>query len=133
MIRRTFLGCVAVGAVGAAFSYGPDRFDFSWLSGEIAASPLGALAGKRVQVAGFVLPHNSARRDFFLLAERASAICPHCQPAPDGLAALAVYPRAMPVAAHGTWEGTLDVGAKTDPDTGYFSLARLFDAAPRSA
>jgi hypothetical protein len=133
MIRRAFLGCTAAGLAGYALWPDGGEFDFGWLSGDAASSPLGRLAGTRIRVAGYGLPHLAARGDFFLLSGRPSTVCPHCQPSPSGLETLAVFPRAGTKIANGIWEGTLDVGAKVDPVSGYLSLARLFDAEFRRA
>lgn len=96
-----------------------------------------ALAGARVRMTGFMAPPLKAESRFFVLTREPLTLCPFCQsdaewpvdivviylrrPAPllDGGAALAVL-------------GRLEVGAWTDPDSGFVSQLRLVEAEFRA-
>ncbi|MCM0020201.1 MAG: hypothetical protein NBV67_09430 [Tagaea sp.] len=131
MIRREILGA----GLAIAFA-GPARaaaeFDLAALRDGWAAPETRALAGTQVRVRGFALPHRGLAARFFVLAADPATICPHCRPAPGSDAILAVEPRDRFDMEPGPamWAGRLDLGGRIDPASGYFSRARLLDAAP---
>ena len=91
------------------------------------------LAGKSVEMRGYMAPPLKPEIDFFVLTSLPTAICPFCDAAaswPDDIVlvhlsrpvrALA-YDRLLDVS------GTLEIGVDTDAATGFVSLVRLRDA-----
>ncbi len=91
------------------------------------------LAGKVVEMHGYMAPPLKPEIDFFVLTSLPTAICPFCDAAaswPDDIVlvhlsrpvrALA-YDRLLDVS------GTLEIGIDTDAATGFVSLVRLRDA-----
>jgi hypothetical protein len=91
------------------------------------------LAGKTVEMHGYMAPPLKPEIDFFVLTSLPTAICPFCDAAaswPDDIVlvnlsrpvrALA-YDRLLDVS------GTLEIGTFTDEATGFVSLVRLRDA-----
>ena len=91
------------------------------------------LAGKAVEMRGYMAPPLKPEIDFFVLTSLPTAICPFCDAAaswPDDIVlvhlsrpvrALA-YDRLLDVS------GTLEIGVETDAATGFVSLVRLRDA-----
>jgi hypothetical protein len=97
-------------------------------------SPAGqALVGRTIRLKGYMAPPLRAESDFFVLTRYPMSVCPFCSSAADwpadivvvklGQAAETVSPSyAIAVT------GTLETGAKIDPDTGFVSLVRVVDA-----
>ena len=91
------------------------------------------LAGKTVEMHGYMAPPLKPEIDFFVLTSLPTAICPFCDAAaswPDDIVlvnlsrpvrALA-YDRLLDVS------GILEIGIDTDEATGFVSLVRLRDA-----
>lgn len=131
MNRRLFLG-VGLAAVVAGPAQAETEFDLASLREGWTAPETLALAGARVRVRGFALPHQGLAARFFVLAADPTSVCPHCRPDPGSDAVLAVEPRDRFDMAAGpaSWAGRLDLGGRIDPATGFFSRARLLDATP---
>ncbi len=92
-----------------------------------------ALAGKPVQMLGYMAPPLKPDVDFFVLTRAPVALCPFCNSDADWPSDIVVvYPReragwgqdGLPVAVR----GTLELGAKVDARTGFVSLVRVVDA-----
>ena len=89
--------------------------------------------GQRVSVTGFMAPPLKAEASFFVLTKRPMAVCPFCETSadwPDDI--LAIYTKrtleVLPFNIRLRTEGTLQLGAFKDPDTGFLSRVRLVDA-----
>jgi len=93
-----------------------------------------ALAGQRIRVEGFLAPHAGGRpAPFMVLAGQPMTGCPHCLGAFDlpGDSLVAYFGRSPGLAETGmplAVEGVLDLGSRTDAQTGFVSTIRLFDA-----
>jgi hypothetical protein len=93
-----------------------------------------SLAGQRVRIGGFLAPHAGGRSaPFLVLSDQQMTGCPHCLGALDlPMDSLVAYFEANPgLAAIGmpvSIEGVLDIGSRTDAQTGFVSTVRLFDA-----
>ena len=94
------------------------------------SAKLRELNGKRVRIKGFMAPPLKADGVFFVLTREPVALCPFCNAEADWPADIIVAYMAEgerfvqnnePIRA----EGVLEVGAATDPDTGFVSLVRL--------
>ena len=92
-----------------------------------------ALAGKPVQILGYLAPPLKAEVTFFVLTRTPVALCPFCNSDADWPSDIVVvYPRerrgwsqdGLPVAV----TGTLELGSKIDRETGFVSLVRVVDA-----
>ena len=111
-----------------------------------AFSPLGLtfsetarrLQGQTVRVRGFMAPPLKAEATFFVLSAQPVSICPFCQSDADWPHDIVVvYPKsgAAPAfrsaAAPVEVIGVLELGGKTDADTGFVSQVRLAQASAR--
>ena len=90
-------------------------------------------AGKRVRVTGFIAKHSSPEAELFIVTTLPGFRCPHCVggdlPADS---VVAYFEGGLPRAALDgkvTIEGVLDLGARTDPKSGFVSAIRLRNAA----
>jgi hypothetical protein len=151
--RRDWLGTVGAGALalgaelvappGALGEGGAGTLTFAELYK--ARSVLGlelsgkvqALSGRPVQLLGYMAPPLKAETGFFVLTRAPVALCPFCNSDADWPSDIVVvYPRdragwtqdGLPVAV----SGVLDLGSKTDPQTGFVSLVRIVDAEVRT-
>jgi hypothetical protein len=95
------------------------------------------LAGKRVQILGYLAPPLKPDVPFFVLTRTPVALCPFCNSDADWPSdVVVVYPRneegwsqdGLPVAV----SGTLELGSKIDSRTGFVSLVRVVDADVRT-
>lgn len=92
------------------------------------------LVGQRVRVEGFLAPHAGGRAaPFLVLAGQPMVGCPHCLGAFDlpGDSLVAYFGSRLGMAETGipvAVEGVLDIGSRTDAQTGFVSTVRLFDA-----
>lgn len=96
-----------------------------------------SLAGKPVQILGYMAPPLKADTGFFVLTRAPVALCPFCNSDLDWPSDIVVvYPRegarfaqdGLPVAV----SGILELGSKTDPRIGFVSLVRVVDAQVRT-
>ena len=137
MNRRDFvLSAAALVVSGAARAAAPaepvrlrDLYNKDLSFSDLAQS----LAGERMTVQGFMAPPLKAESRFFVLTRRPMSVCPFCETeadSPDDI--LAVYTkRVIEVVAFNVaivTQGVLDLGAHTDPDTGFVSRVRLLDS-----
>jgi hypothetical protein len=96
-----------------------------------------SLAGRRVQILGYMAPPLKPDVRFFVLTRAPVALCPFCNSDADWPSDIVViYPReregwtqdGMPVAV----AGTLELGSKIDAETGFVSIVRVVDATVRA-
>src|ERR1700731_5038483 len=91
------------------------------------------LAGKVVEMHGYMAPPLKPEIDFFVLTSLPTAICPFCDAAaswPDDIV-LVKLSRPVRVLAYDRLlnvSGILEIGIETDAATGFVSLVRLRDA-----
>ena len=91
------------------------------------------LAGKLVEMRGYMAPPLKPEIDFFVLTSLPTAICPFCDAAaswPDDivLVRLSRPVRALAFDRLLNVSGILEIGIDTDAATGFVSLVRLRDA-----
>jgi hypothetical protein len=91
------------------------------------------LAGKRVQIRGFMAPPLKPDAQFFVLTKMPMAVCPFCETEAD-------WPRdivLVQLRQRQDWvsfnrpivtEGVLELGTEVDEETGFVSRVRLTDA-----
>ena len=92
------------------------------------------LSGRIVVVAGYMAPPLKPESDFFVLTRTPVAICPFCDSDADWPADIIVVYLKDPVEFQqdGTAvnvTGTLQLGSKRDPATGFMSQLRIVDAS----
>ncbi len=96
------------------------------------------LQGKLVEIQGFMAPHLKVDSNFFILSNTPVETCPFCATEGDWIDSI-VFVRTMkretaikPGRVLFT-VGTLEIGPKTDTETGFVSKVRLVDASIRLA
>ncbi|MCA0940147.1 hypothetical protein LCM08_12275 [Salipiger pacificus] len=90
-------------------------------------------AGQRLDIEGFMAPPLKAESRFFVLTKMPMATCPFCETEaewPNDI--IAVYTKRVvevrPFNVKIVTSGVLELGAYTDPATGFVSMMRLVDA-----
>lgn len=143
-LRRAGTTCIAGGMLATQASRaGVDTLSFLELYSaqtvrglELSAKTRG-LAGKPVQMLGYMAPPLKPDVDFFVLTRAPVALCPFCNSDADWPSDIVVvYPRergqwaedGLPVAVSGVFE----VGSRVDARTGFVSLVRIVDATVRT-
>jgi hypothetical protein len=134
--RRSLLalGCLAPFASQPAHAAELVTFeDIAVAGGEGYTDKARKLAGKTVQMRGYMAPPLKPEIDFFVLTSLPTAICPFCDAAaswPDDivLVRLSRPVRALAYDLLLNVTGTLDIGEFTDAATGFVSLVRLNEA-----
>jgi hypothetical protein len=91
------------------------------------------LAGKPVQVIGFMAPPLRVQGRFFVLTRQPVSLCPFCNTDADWpVDILVIYLKAEETFVQRNRpllvSGRLEIGSFTDPETGFVSQARLVDA-----
>lgn len=92
-----------------------------------------ALEGRTVSMRGFMAPPLKAEADFFVLTKVPVSLCPFCASDadwPDDIVVVYLDRAQTFEQANGLIQvsGTLEVGSRTDPDTGFVSLLRIVGA-----
>ena len=120
----------ADGAAGLAFN---EIYRSEGILGLELSAKSKALSGKPVRMLGYMAPPLKADAHFFVLTRAPVALCPFCNSDADWPSDIVVvYPRdrvgwaqdGLPVAV----TGTLELGSRVDPQTGFVSLVRVADA-----
>ncbi len=93
-----------------------------------------ALAGQQVTIRGFMAPPLKPETNFFVLTREPVALCPFCSSDAEWpLDIVVIYLKAVAVpTSYGSAlavTGRLEVGSKTDQETGFVSQIRLIDAS----
>ena len=91
------------------------------------------LAGKTVEMRGYMAPPLKPEIDFFVLTSLPTAICPFCDAAASWPDDIVLVKLSRPVRALAydrllNVSGILEIGIETDAATGFVSLVRLRDA-----
>lgn len=92
---------------------------------------LKSLDGARVEMAGYMAPPLKPLPSFFVLTKQPMAVCPFCSTDadwPDDIV-LVIMPSDKPVTPTEKpvkVRGRLEIGSKTDPETGFVSLIRIY-------
>jgi len=136
--RQTLVGIGAAAVVGAlrpALASPTRLFFYQMYSKGTQLSDMAmSLAGKDVEIVGFMAPPLKAESPFFVLTNQPMETCPFCDEIafwPDNI----IYVtgdrplETVPFDRQIRVSGMLDLGAQTDPATGFVSLVRLKHAA----
>ena len=134
--RRSLLGLVCLAPFASLPARAAELVTFADLSvaDDQYTEKARKLAGKVVQMRGYMAPPLKPEIDFFVLTSLPTAICPFCDAAaswPDDIVLVKLsrpvhalaYDRLLNVS------GTLEIGIETDEKTGFVSLVRLRDAS----
>jgi hypothetical protein len=124
--------CVRAARAGERMRF-EEMYNASGVLGLEMSDKLVALNGKPVEIAGFMAPPLKAEAGFFVLTREPVSLCPFCNSDADWPSDIIVVylrdgvrytqtNRAISVS------GTLEIGSKLDPKTGFVSLVRLIDA-----
>ena len=142
MKRRQML-CALASAAGLGFlpraalarssiAFG-ELYSGSSVLGLTFSEKLKSLEGKKVSIQGFMAPPLKADAAFLVLTSEPVSLGPFCnsdQDWPDNIIVVWLENRQDFVQANRLIEvtGTLELGSKTDEETGFVSLVRLVDA-----
>jgi hypothetical protein len=133
--RRTLLGTALLAPfAGAACAAETVTFADIAIADDQFTDKAKRLAGKAVEMRGYMAPPLKPEIDFFVLTSLPTAICPFCDAAaswPDDIVLIFLgrpiralaYDRLLKVA------GTLQIGTETDEATGFVSRVRLRDSS----
>ena len=99
---------------------------------------LNELTRQNVTMRGFMAPPLKAEAKFFVLTKMPMASCPFCGSEiewPDDIVVVNTSSLLTPIDFNILIEvsGTLELGSKTDPETGFLSLIRIVDATFKRA
>lgn len=92
---------------------------------------LKSLAGKPIAVRGYIAPPLKANADFLVMTREPVILCPYCDTDaawPNDILVVYMHDERIELGTRVKVTGTLDVGSKTDKDTGFVSLIRLVNA-----
>jgi len=138
--RRVLIGLTAVllapraraaEAAGLKFT---ELYEAAGAAGLVTTAKTNGLAGHSVLMKGFMAPPLKPDADFFVLTREPMSVCPFCDSAANWPSDIVVVhlsgpndyaDNAVPIAV----TGTLDLGPKIDPKTGFVSLLRLEQAS----
>ena len=140
--RRNFTKLAAASAATSlimpvAHAEGPTRLRMKRLYDEASASQFSAdalaLAGKPVEIWGYMAPPLKVNLDFFILSDFPTETCPFCASEEDWIETIVFIRMRQAEELHTAdsmiWtKGILDLGPATDPETGFVSRVRLNDA-----
>ncbi|MDR2051691.1 MAG: hypothetical protein LBQ63_07980 [Deltaproteobacteria bacterium] len=97
-----------------------------------------ALEGKDVLMDGFMAPPLKPTLNFFVLTRAPMSVCPFCSSDadwPDDIVLVYLQEKitALPFDRPLRVEGRLELGTKSDPETGFVSLVRIYARRIREA
>jgi hypothetical protein len=110
-----------------------DLYEGSSVLGLKFTQRLLALKNQRISMTGFMAPPLKAESNFFVLTREPVSLCPFCSTDAEWPTDIVVIylNRAIPPARFSDpleVTGVLEIGSKTDPETGFVSQIRLVDA-----
>ena len=141
MDRRRALLVLASAALAAPRAHGDDAVPLAFAElygprrvlGIELSTKTQSLTGRAVKILGFMAPPLKPDVTFFVLTRAPVALCPFCNSDADWPSDIVVvYPTR-----HEAWSldgtpvavaGTLEIGSRIDPQTGFVSLVRVVDA-----
>jgi hypothetical protein len=131
--RAVCLGVVGYAVPSAGHAADRVRATDLWLGGGRFSPLADKMAGRAVSMRGYMAPPLKADARFFVLTRIPMAVCPFCDTEaswPDDLVLVEMDGRLSLVNFNDLIEvtGRLDLGTKTDEETGFVSRVRLADA-----
>lgn len=145
--RAVLCGASALAAqlrIESARGASPEALEFADLyksfgvRGVELSDRLVGLKGRRATLKGFMAPPLKPETDFFVLTREPVSICPFCSSDAEWPVDIVVVYLAKAAAPRSFADrlavtGTVEIGAKTDANTGFVSLIRFVDAEFRPA
>ena len=135
LARRALLQAAAALLLpAAAFAAERVKIRDLWAGGGQFSPLAEQMAGRQVEMQGYMAPPLKPEIDFFVLTRIPMAFCPYCDTEaswPDDLILVFVDAAMSPVPFNDLIKvsGTLELGTKTDAGTGFVSRARLMGAS----
>jgi hypothetical protein len=133
LTRRLFVGLPLMLPLAARQAHAADRVAFAdlWSEGADFSARAKELAGKTVEMRGYMAPPLKPEVDFYVLTSTPMATCPFCDneatwPQDIVLVMLARPLRPQAYSRPLTVSGILDIGTQTDEKTGFVSRVRLW-------
>jgi hypothetical protein len=130
--RRVLLAAVGLAPFTARSAQAAERIAIAelWAAGSEFSQRAKELAGKAVELRGYMAPPLKPEVDFFVLTTLPMAVCPFCDNAaawPEDIVLIFLDRpvRAIPYDRLISVTGTLQIGTATDAATGFVSRVRL--------
>ena len=133
LTRRVFVGVACLAPFGAADAAERVSFAAIVLKGDEFSERAKQLAGKAVEMRGYMAPPLKPEVNFFVLTALPTAVCPFCDSEaawPDDIV-LVMLDREVRALSYDQLinvSGILDLGTQTDAATGFVSRVRLLGA-----
>jgi hypothetical protein len=133
LTRRTFVAAACLAPLGRADAAERVSFAAIVINGGDFTDRAKRLAGKVVEMRGYMAPPLKPEVNFFVLTPLPTAVCPFCDSEaswPDDIVLVMLDRpvRALSFEQLLTVSGTLDLGTQTDAETGFVSRVRLLGA-----
>jgi hypothetical protein len=133
LTRRLVVGLALVAPFGGGRAQAADRVTFAdlWSEGAEFSERAKELAGRTVEMRGYMAPPLKAEVEFYVLTSTPMATCPFCDSEatwPQDIA-LVMLTRPLKAQAYNrsiSVSGLLDIGTQTDQKTGFVSRVRIW-------
>jgi hypothetical protein len=131
--RRLFVGLALIVPFAVRQAHAADRVTFAdlWSEGADFSARAKELAGKTVEMRGYMAPPLKTEVEFYVLTSTPMATCPFCDSAAAWPEDIVLVMLARPLRPQSyshplTVSGLLDIGTQTDEKTGFVSRVRLW-------
>jgi hypothetical protein len=132
LTRRLLVGLALVAPFAARSARAADRVRFAdlWSEGAEFSERARELAGKMVEMRGYMAPPLKSEVEFYVLTSTPMATCPFCDSEATWPRDIVLVMLARPLHAQAynravSVSGILDIGTQTDEKTGFVSRVRL--------
>jgi hypothetical protein len=133
--RRSLVGFACLAPFARSPAHAAERINIAelWAEGAEFSHKARGLAGKTVELRGYMAPPLKPEVDFFVLTTLPMAVCPFCDNAaawPEDIVLVFLNRpvRTIPFDRLISVTGTLHIGTETDAATGFVSRVRLRDS-----
>jgi hypothetical protein len=133
--RRALVGLACLAPFTSIPARAAERISIAelWAAGGEFSGRAKQLAGKAIELRGYMAPPLKPEVDFFVLSNLPMAVCPFCDSAatwPEDIVLVFLNRpvRAIPYDRLISVHGTLHIGTETDAATGFVSRVRLRDS-----
>ena len=135
LTRRSLIGIASLAPFTSIPLRAAERINIAelWAAGAEFSHRARELAGKAIELRGYMAPPLKPEVDFFVLTNLPIAVCPFCDSAaawPEDIVLVFLNRpvRAIPYDRLISVSGTLHIGTETDAATGFVSRVRLRDS-----
>jgi hypothetical protein len=133
LTRRLLVGLALVAPFASRRAHAADRVTFAdlWSEGAEFSDRAKSLAGKTVEMRGYMAPPLKPEVEFYVLTSTPMATCPFCDSEATWPQDIVLVMLARPLRAQSnnrplSVSGVLDIGTQTDEKTGFVSRVRLW-------